>query len=344
VPRAADAPTAGAPPTPPGPRIGLILGAGGVVGQAYHSGVLAALENDFGWDPRTASLIVGSSAGSVTGTLLRLGVSSADLASYATESPLSEEGHYILDQMVMDVAGLPQLSLGALLRPWRAPSAALVARLARNPTAFRAGLAAMTLLPTGRFDFGSQLRRFAPLSASWPDDLWICATRRNDGKRVVFGRGADRPPALADAVAASCAIPGYFAPVRVNNVAYIDGGVYSPSNADVVRNERLDLVIAISPMSTARQGRLAPDTAIRWSWHRRLEYETRRIEARHIPVVRFEPGRQSLKAMGINAMATDRSERVVQAAFMETGPHSTSGAAGGHLARILAQHSRDRGR
>lgn len=27
-------------------RVGLVLGAGGVVGQAYHSGVLAALEHD----------------------------------------------------------------------------------------------------------------------------------------------------------------------------------------------------------------------------------------------------------------------------------------------------------
>ena len=34
--------------------VGLVLGAGGVVGQAYHAGVLAALEHDCGWDPRTA--------------------------------------------------------------------------------------------------------------------------------------------------------------------------------------------------------------------------------------------------------------------------------------------------
>ena len=60
-------------------RVGLVLGAGGVVGQAYHSGVLAALEHDLGWDPRTAEVIVGTSAGSITGTLLRLGVSAEDL-------------------------------------------------------------------------------------------------------------------------------------------------------------------------------------------------------------------------------------------------------------------------
>src|SRR5256885_11906648 len=73
-------------------RTGLVLGAGGIVGQAYHAGVLAALEHDLGWDPRTADLIVGSSAGSVTGTLLRLGVPAHDLAAWAVEAPLSVEG------------------------------------------------------------------------------------------------------------------------------------------------------------------------------------------------------------------------------------------------------------
>ncbi|MEZ5179426.1 MAG: hypothetical protein R2746_14430 [Acidimicrobiales bacterium] len=32
-------------------RVGLVLGAGGIVGQAFHAGVLGALANDLGWDP-----------------------------------------------------------------------------------------------------------------------------------------------------------------------------------------------------------------------------------------------------------------------------------------------------
>ena len=55
------------------PRIALALGAGGVVGHAYHAGVLAALEEATGWDPRDAEVIVGTSAGSVVGSLLRAG-------------------------------------------------------------------------------------------------------------------------------------------------------------------------------------------------------------------------------------------------------------------------------
>ncbi len=73
-------------------RIGLVLGAGGTVGQPYHAGVLAALEHDLGWDPRTAEIIVGTSAGSVTGTLLRLGVPASDLAAWAVEAPFRWRG------------------------------------------------------------------------------------------------------------------------------------------------------------------------------------------------------------------------------------------------------------
>ena len=42
-------------------RVGLVLGAGGVVGQAYHAGVLAVLEHDCGFDAREVDMIVGTS-------------------------------------------------------------------------------------------------------------------------------------------------------------------------------------------------------------------------------------------------------------------------------------------
>ena len=68
---------------PKTPSVGLVLGAGGVVGQAYQAGVLAALQRETGWDPRDATLIVGTSAGSVTGAALRVGVPATDLAAIA---------------------------------------------------------------------------------------------------------------------------------------------------------------------------------------------------------------------------------------------------------------------
>jgi NTE family protein len=99
-------------------RVGLVLGGGGVVGQAYHAGVLAVLEHDFGFDARRANMIVGTSAGSITGTLLRLGVSAEDLAAWTVKAPLSDDGdllRHISETPVPDLAPLRPLSM--LRRP-----------------------------------------------------------------------------------------------------------------------------------------------------------------------------------------------------------------------------------
>jgi NTE family protein len=311
-------------------RVGLVLGAGGVVGQAYHAGVLAALEQDLGWDSRGADIIVGSSAGSVTGTLLRLGVPASDLASYAVESPLSPHGASILDQLV--VAPFPPPSVASLLRPWRRPSPALLARVARRPWAFRPDVAAVTLLPAGRIDLTDRVDRLTNLvGETWPEGLWICAVRRDDGARTVFGRVGAPAASLASAVAASCAIPGYFAPVTVGGVEYLDGGVHSPTNAATLRGLGLDLVIVVSPMSAVRGQSTGPGHLMRRTAHLRLDAEIRALRREGTSVVRFEPGPTSLQAMGLNAMAADRSVRVVQQAFLESGAYAATNRIRGRL-------------
>src|ERR687886_1677047 len=56
------------------PRVGLVLGAGGVMGGAWLTGGLEALATETGWDPASAERIVGSSAGSMIGALLASGI------------------------------------------------------------------------------------------------------------------------------------------------------------------------------------------------------------------------------------------------------------------------------
>src|SRR3954447_5649024 len=55
------------------PRVGLVLGAGGVLGGAWLTGGLSALAEETGWDPGSADHIVGTSAGSVIGCLVAPG-------------------------------------------------------------------------------------------------------------------------------------------------------------------------------------------------------------------------------------------------------------------------------
>ena len=322
-------------------RIGLVLGAGGVVGQAFHAGTLAALEHDLGWDPRTADVIVGTSAGSVAGSLLRLGVSASDLASMAVASPLSPEAAPLLEQLDTSPPDFPPPSARDFVRPWRTPTPSLLARTARRPWRFRPSAVLTTLVPPGRIDIAE---RAAPLQAiagnRWPKGLRICAVRRRDAGRVVFGRpGAPYAP-LGLAVAASCSIPGYFAPVRIDGVSYLDGGVHSPTNADILAKERLDLVVVLSPMSAAHGRSTAPDAPLRWMAHRRLQHEINRLKAMGTTVVTFEPTARTIKVMGANAMASDRTDAVVQTSFLEAGRRAAGGTPADRLRLLTTRSSR----
>ena len=302
------------------------------MGQAFHAGVLAALEDDLGWDPRSADLIVGSSAGSVTGAALRLGVAASDMAAWATDQPVSAAGGAFFEAIAGNDEDLPGPSASQLLRGWRLPPLALLARAARAPWSVRPAAAASTLLPAGRYDLQERTRVLDALAPDgWPDGLWVCAARRDHGKRVVFGRAGAPDALLSEAVAASCAIPGYFAPVTIGEREYLDGGVHSPTNADVLTHAGLDLVIVVSPMSAAHGSTWRADGAMRWAAHRRLDGEIRRLRAEGATVVRIEPSRSTLAVMGMNAMADDRTAAVVEMARRDASAH----LAGARSARRL---------
>jgi NTE family protein len=305
---------------PKTPSVGLVLGAGGVVGQAYQAGVLSALQRETGWDPRQAAVVVGTSAGSVTGAALRVGVPATDLAASLYGVPTSRQGGAILRRILpADGEPLPTPSVGSLFRPWNLPSPALITRVLRRPLAFRPDVAAMTLLPRGQVDISERARGLDEhMGSRWPEGLRICTVRRSDGARVVFGRDGAPQARLAAAVLASCAIPGYFQPVDIGGTEYLDGGVHSATNADVLRFERLDVVLVISSMSAARGSANGADGWLRRTVHRRMEREIVRLQQSGLVVISLEPGAESRRAMGLRAMAEDRNPQVIEAAYEET--------------------------
>src|SRR3954454_8838326 len=76
-------------------KVGLVLGAGGTVGKAYHAGVLHALREVGGFAAEDADLVVGTSAGSVVGAYLRSGWTTEDFWQLAmgTHPQLEPLGH-----------------------------------------------------------------------------------------------------------------------------------------------------------------------------------------------------------------------------------------------------------
>jgi NTE family protein len=308
-------------------RVGLVLGGGGVVGQAYHSGVLAVLEHDFGWDPRSADMIVGTSAGSITGTLLRLGVSAEDLAAWTVKAPLSGDD-VVLRQMAE--ATIPELApfrpLELLRRPLRLPGRHMVARALTRPLQFRPMAAGMALMAPGRHDILEQLAALRELERpEWPQpDLWICAVRRRDGRRVVFGRPGSPEAPIHRAVGASCAVPGYFAPVQIGRHSYVDGGVHSPTNAAVLRGQGLDTVVVIAPMSGPAGWRPGIFPAARRYAERLLQREVRAVQAEGIRTVVFSPGPGEQQVMGTDMMSRRRLDEVIQQSFLTAGAYAAT--------------------
>ena len=77
----------GGPRSGGGPKkTGLVLGAGGLMGLAYHAGVLRALERETGFRADDAELIVGTSAGAVIAAYLRAGWGVEDLWNLAMDA------------------------------------------------------------------------------------------------------------------------------------------------------------------------------------------------------------------------------------------------------------------
>jgi NTE family protein len=303
-------------------RVGLVLGGGGVVGQAYHAGVLAVLQHDFGFDARAVDVIVGTSAGSITGTLLRLGVPAEDLAAWTVKAPLSGESS-VLRQIA--ATPLPELAplrpLELLRRPLRLPGRHLVQRALTRPLQFRPLAAGMTLMAPGRHDILEQLAALRELEQpGWPErDLWICAVRRRDGRRVVFGRPGTPEVPIHLAVGASCAVPGYFAPVQIGGRSYLDGGVHSSTNAAVLRGQGLDLVIVVAPMSGPAGLRPGFFPAARRYSDRLLRREVRALRAEGIETVVFTPGPAEQEAMGTDMMSREGLDAVIQQSFLTAG-------------------------
>jgi NTE family protein len=303
-------------------RVGLVLGAGGVQGGAWLTGGLDALATETGWDPASADFIVGTSAGSMIGALCASGVPPWFMVAFSRGETFDG---------VVDARGRPAAeadrSGGAQFRlhrgvPWWPGSPSLIARTLVRPNRHTPAAVASGWLPRGPLStdpLKDQIRRVVPSGWSSHPNLWIVACDYATGRRVVFGRSGSPHTDLADAVAASCAIPGFYRPVEIGGRTYVDGGVYSNSNLDTLRAEQLDLVICLNPTSTLHPLRaLNPAAAARLVFHRaagrRLGSEARKLRERDTPVVLVQPLGEDLDAMGPNLMSRRRRNAVIETA------------------------------
>jgi predicted acylesterase/phospholipase RssA len=128
----------------PRPRIGLALGAGGVLGAAWATGALAVLQQRVPVPVGDFDVIVGTSAGSVLAAALRCGLTVDEIVAYQREGPSGP----------LRALGSPDLGYGAL-PPWPrlvVGSPRLLLAALRSPHTVHPWVIASACLPEGRAD------------------------------------------------------------------------------------------------------------------------------------------------------------------------------------------------
>src|SRR6202035_2803188 len=179
------------------------------------------------------------------------------------------------------------------------------------------------LAPAGRVSPDPILRTVRQVvTQGWAahPDCRIVATDYVSGKRVAFGAAGVPETGLAEAVAASCAIPGFFAPVSINGRRYVDGGLHSLCNLDLLEESDLDVVICFSAMTS----RLSQDGSdpLQRAIHslfalgaEQLHRQAKAFTRRGVDIVVIEPTAKDHSAMGTNLMDPRRWGSVLDTAL-----------------------------
>lgn len=217
-----------------------MLGGGGITGAAYEIAALMAIRLATGWDPNQAEVVVGTSGGSFVASLVRNDALSLDCLVLPTDDRKA-----VADRIRSHVF---TRSGGIQMRHWvrhgllpglRDPGLTL---FLGSPAPYHAsGLTEWVKTHIG-----------AHRGDAWPmRPTAIVAFDLVQRRRVVFGSESAPDAGIADAVAASSAIPLLFRPYPLDGGLYVDGGVVSGTHADVVlgAGKPLDLVLVLAPMA-----------------------------------------------------------------------------------------------
>lgn len=118
---------------------------------------------------------------------------------------------------------------------------------------------------------------------------------------------------------ASCAIPGWYSPLLIDGVRYVDGGACSSTNVDLLAGLGLDEVFVLAPMvSFAMDSPTHLHVRMERAWRarvtRRCLREVAKVHGTGTEVTVLGPGREDLEAFGANLMAVSRRQLVLDTA------------------------------
>jgi NTE family protein len=180
-----------------------------------------------------------------------------------------------------------------------APFAHLGLRFGRAPGEALRGVALRLLTSSAgdAVDFGDA---FGADGGRFDGRLRVAAVERGAGKRVVFGSPGAPEATVAQALSASCALPLTFAPAVIGGREYVDGAVWSTTNADAAPASRGAQVLIIAPMASAHGPFHA---AVRLASRSTMLVEASALKARGAGVRIISPDRGSAVSIGRDLMS-----------------------------------------
>jgi NTE family protein len=279
----------------------LVLGAGGVVGEAWTTGVLGGIEDAARLDLRRIEAFVGTSAGSIVAARLAAGEvlrRPADGGTPSADAAPGEPG----DGGVVRTAARWGWAATAPLAPLATALAAPGGAFLRSALLARAPDTGRTL---------ARLRSEVDASgARFDGRLRICCVDKRSGRRVVFGAPGAPRASVGEAVAASCAIPWVFAPVRIGERDYVDGGVWSVTNLDAAPAGRDTQVLCLRPTA-------ALTSALGQALRVAVAIELQILRGRGARVLHVTPDEQAAEAMGSDFMVSGKMAGALAAGYAQ---------------------------
>ena len=269
----------------------LVLGGGGIVGVAWETGLVKGLR-DGGVDPAAAELIVGTSAGSITGAQVRAGLS-LDALYAAQQEPDTGELRALM-------AGIDTQALVALFGKW-ATTAEMTPAIAAE-----IGQLALAATTVGEEEWLSGIGSVLQVSGWSAGRLVATAVDAETGALAAWSNDSGVP--LLSAIASSCAVPGLFPPVSINGRRFIDGGVRSGTNADLARGH--DTVVIVAPIGASPEG-------IGAIARRQLDAEIAALRDAGATVEVILPDAEALAAFGPDLMNPERRSLAAEAGLRQ---------------------------
>jgi len=287
----------------------LVLGGGGILGEAWMTAVLAGLAEASGFDPRACEGFVGTSAGAIVATALSAGVEPGARLGELPEQPPVAPAEVVRD------GGLPARAVNLAVTAGRGAAAplALVGLRATEAGGALVRKAALRRAPIGQRSLGGLGRELERAGARWDGRLSVAAVELDSGRRVMFGAPGAPEAAIAAAVEASCSIPGVFRPVVVAGRSYVDGGAWSPTNMDRAPVGRGTRVLCLNPTGSVRANLVAPLGVIGLLSRSIAGVEALALERQGASVTTISPDEASLAAIGTNLMNPRRRSQVIAA-------------------------------